>query len=122
MRRSSRRTGAGTAVLLAGGLLATPGALQAADPASGKPVYELRCSPCHGDEGRGDGPAAQAIEPKPRNFRDTEFWKSRTIDQIRTVVREGKPQTLMAGFQGALSDAEIEDVIAYIQSFKPAGR
>jgi mono/diheme cytochrome c family protein len=109
--------------ILAGALVAaSPAAARAADLANGKALYELRCAPCHGNDGRGDGPAAQAITPKPRNFRDAAFWKGTTREQILTVVRDGRPQTLMAGFQGVLSDAEIDDVIAYLQSFRPDAR
>ena len=92
-----------------------------ADVARGKTIYETRCAPCHGVEGGGDGPGAAAIEPKPRNFRDPTFWQGRTAQQLRLVVKQGKPGTLMAPFEGALSDAEIDDVVAYVQSFRPSG-
>jgi len=92
-----------------------------ADVAQGQAVYQTRCAPCHGVEGGGDGPAAAAIEPRPRNFRDPAFWKGRTREQLRLVVEQGKPGTLMAPFEGALSPAEIDDVVAYLQSFRPAG-
>ena len=100
---------------------AGPGTGARADVAQGQAVYETRCAPCHGIEGGGDGPAAAAIEPKPRNFRDPAFWKGRTRDQLRLVVEQGKPGTLMAPFEGALSPEEIDDVVAYLQSFRPAG-
>jgi mono/diheme cytochrome c family protein len=93
----------------------------APDVPAGKTIYETRCSPCHGIDGRGDGPAAAAIDPKPRNFRDPAFWQGRTAQQLRLVVKQGKPGTLMAPFEGALSDAEIDDVVAYVQSFRPSG-
>lgn len=91
------------------------------DAARGKTIYETRCAPCHGVEGGGDGPGAAAIAPKPRNFRDPAFWQGRTAQQLRLVVKQGKPGTLMAPFEGALSDAEIDDVVAYVQSFRPSG-
>lgn len=84
----------------------------------GKAVYETRCSPCHGMGGAGDGPAAAAIEPKPRNFRDPAFWAGRTAEQLRMVVRQGRPGTMMAPFAGILSDREIEAVVGYIETFR----
>ncbi|HJQ83723.1 MAG TPA: cytochrome c [Candidatus Binatia bacterium] len=90
--------------------------------ANGKSVFDLRCAPCHGTEGAGDGPAAAAITPKPRNFHDPEFWRGRTVDQLRLVVQQGKPGTLMPPFEGVLSAAEIDDVIAYVQRFRSDGR
>jgi mono/diheme cytochrome c family protein len=87
---------------------------------SGEEVYGTRCAPCHGAEGHGDGPAAASITPKPRNFRDRDFWKGRNPEQLRLVVREGKPGTLMPPFEGALDKEQIDAVVAYIQTFRPA--
>ena len=88
--------------------------------ARGESIYSVRCAPCHGANGGGDGPAAAAITPKPRNFRDADFWRGRTDDQLRLVVRQGKPGTLMPPFEGVLSAAEVDDVVGYVQGFKPA--
>jgi mono/diheme cytochrome c family protein len=113
--RSRTGLAAATVVLLG---LGVPVA-RAADPVHGKEVYAVRCSPCHGDSGAGDGPAAAAIEPKPRNFKDPGFWRARTRQQLRLVVMNGRPGTLMAPFTGVLSDQEIDDVVAYVESFAP---
>src|SRR5437763_310034 len=86
-----------------------------------KPRVQARGVSYGESEGGGDGPAAAAIEPRPRNCRDPAFWKGRTREQLRLVVEQGKPGTLMAPFEGALSPAEIDDVVAYLQSFRPAG-
>ena len=91
-----------------------------ADPDLGQKVFAERCAPCHGETGAGDGPAAAALSPKPRNFRDPDFWRGRTAVQLELVVRNGKPGTLMAPFAGALSDAEIHAVVGYLQqAFRP---
>src|SRR5215468_4168779 len=87
--------------------------------ATGKRLYLERCAPCHGDGGAGDGPAAAALDPKPPSFRDAAFWKGRTTAQLRQAVREGKPGTLMAPFEGVLSDEEIDAVVAYLAQFRP---
>jgi mono/diheme cytochrome c family protein len=105
------------AVVLAA--VSVAGAEQTGRP-TGERVYLERCSACHGDHGDGNGPAAAALEPKPQNFRDAAFWKGRTTAQLQQVVRQGKPGTLMAPFQGVLSDEEIDAVVAYLAQFRPA--
>jgi cytochrome c553 len=87
---------------------------------AGRRVWLERCAPCHGDEGRGDGPAAPALEPRPRNLRDAAFWGGRSSGQLRDVVRRGKPGTMMQPFEGVLSDAEIDAVVEYLHRFRPA--
>lgn len=34
----------------------------------GKELYKHRCAACHGEQGMGDGPAAELMYPKPRDF------------------------------------------------------
>jgi high-affinity iron transporter len=123
--RSSRRGRAGASIAPVVVLVACGGAPErpatAPDLPRGQTVYETRCAPCHGASGGGDGPAAAGLEPKPRNFRDPAFWKGRTVEQLRLVVEQGKPGTLMAPFEGILSEREIDDVLAYVQTFRPAG-
>ncbi len=91
----------------------------AADSNVGASVYAERCSGCHGDDGRGDGPAAAALVPKPRNFHDAAFWQTHTAADLKVVVNKGKVGTMMPGFTGVLSDAEIDAVVAYLKRFAP---
>ena len=82
-------------------------------------LYADRCSGCHGDGGGGDGPAAAALIPKPRNFHDAAFWHDRSLDQVKTVVTKGKPGTMMPGFEGVLTEAEIDAVARFVRRFDP---
>ena len=88
----------------------------------GARLYAERCSGCHGDDGKGDGAAAAALVPRPRNLRDAAFWQGRTIEQIRSVVAKGKPGTMMMAFAGTLTDAEIDAVARHVLGFDPAAR
>jgi mono/diheme cytochrome c family protein len=38
------------------------------NPASGKAMYVAYCASCHGVDGRGEGPAAQALKTMPANL------------------------------------------------------
>lgn len=47
---------------------AAPVAAAAADIAAGEKVFKAYCATCHGAKGRGDGPAAAGLNPKPLDF------------------------------------------------------
>jgi mono/diheme cytochrome c family protein len=104
------------------GFLALAAAAGADEADKGRAIYDLRCAPCHGASGAGDGPVAEALQPRPRNFRTPEFWRDRTDDQIREVVKHGKAGTLMTPFEGVLSATEIDDVVRHLATFRPAAR
>ena len=43
-------------------------------------IFKSRCAACHGNEGRGDGPGAAALNPKPRNYHDKD-WQAKVSDE-----------------------------------------
>ena len=64
----------------------------AADPstAEAKALYESLCFTCHGLTGRGDGPGAAVLDPKPRTFTDAAWQDSVTDEHIhKTIVFGG---------------------------------
>lgn len=54
-----------------------------------KSVFNERCSPCHGTSGKGDGPAAASLTPKPRNYTDKTWQTSVTDEQIKKTIVYG---------------------------------
>jgi mono/diheme cytochrome c family protein len=66
---------------------AAPAASASADDP--KEVFKTRCVMCHGESGKGDGAAAAALNPKPRNYGDAEWQKSVTDDQIKKAITGG---------------------------------
>jgi mono/diheme cytochrome c family protein len=57
--------------------------------AQAETIFKSRCSTCHGLNGKGDGPAALTLNPKPRNYTDVAWQKSVTDDQIRETIIKG---------------------------------
>lgn len=83
----------------------------------GKTVYDANCVLCHGQNGKGDGIAAAALNPKPADYTKPSFWTSDAAQHIAATIKHGKGQ--MPPF--ALDDASIKAVIYYIEhTFKPA--
>ncbi len=54
-----------------------------------KQIYRLRCTVCHGESGRGDGPGGAALEPKPRSFTDSVWQDSVKDEQLRAIIVKG---------------------------------
>jgi high-affinity iron transporter len=101
-----------------GVILIGPPALEAAgDPAKGKTIYEKFCMACHGPQGKGDGPAGKMLKPLAADFTSAESKKKSEAD-LRQVVEKGKPGTAMGPWKPQLSDADINDVLAYLSTFR----
>ncbi len=66
---------------------AAAGGGAAADEA--KQIFQSRCAPCHGAEGKGDGAAAASLPVKPRNYGDQEWQKTAQDAEIAKIIVEG---------------------------------
>ena len=101
-------------------LLVVGAALAKGDPAKGKASYDQLCASCHGASGKGDGPAAAALNPKPKDLVDKGYVKGLKDDYIKKLVKEGGQAVgkspMMPPMGGALKDDDIENVIAYLRS------
>lgn len=67
--------------------------------AHGKELFVVNCAACHGAQGKGDGPAASALNPPPRNFTQTTGWKNgRKVSMVFKTLKEGLAGSAMASF------------------------
>src|SRR3989338_11069433 len=59
------------------------------DKEAGKKVYEKKCAWCHGWTGAGDGPAADFLNPRPRDFTSGIYkYKTSNLEIGRASCRE----------------------------------
>lgn len=73
--------------------------------AQGKDLFNVQCVSCHGNAGKGDGPAASALNPPPRNFTVVEGWKNgRKPTMVFKTLKEGIAGSSMASFSTLPSD------------------
>ncbi len=95
----------------------------------GRGIYFQRCSFCHGLLGDGEGPAAEFLDPRPRDFtlgtfkfRTTQSGELPTNEDLFRTVSRGLPGTAMQAFdsdliKNGLDEEERWAVISYIKTF-----
>ncbi len=65
----------------------------------GKTIFNNSCVACHGAGGKGDGAAAGALVPKPRNFTSPDGWiNGSKISGIYKTLSEGIKGSAMVAF------------------------
>ncbi|MDP2810113.1 MAG: c-type cytochrome [Rhodocyclaceae bacterium] len=100
----------------------------AADPEAGKKLYDRYCSQCHGAEGKGDGPAAEFVYPRPRDFtlaifkvRTTLSGQLPTDHDLFRLISEGLPGTSMPAWKKFLTENERWQLVHHIKTFDSLG-
>ena len=58
-------------------------------PVESTEIFAIRCSVCHGTSGVGDGAAAVALDPKPRNYQDKTWQASVSNEEIAEIIVKG---------------------------------
>ncbi|GKS60145.1 hypothetical protein YTPLAS18_36720 [Nitrospira sp.] len=85
----------------------------------GKIVYKEYCAQCHGMTGKGDGPAASGLNPKPAVHANMAFDKL-PMEYLYTVINHGgvsvgkSPSMPYWGL--TLGQQRVADVIAYLKA------
>lgn len=91
----------------------------AGDPVKGKESYDNICASCHGATGKGDGVAAAALEPKPRDLSNAEFVSGLSDEHLIKVISKGGTSVglsqLMPAWEGVLQPEDIQNVVEYIR-------
>jgi mono/diheme cytochrome c family protein len=99
---------------------ATPGAGIAGDPGEierGSALFMTNCASCHGATGRGDGPAADSLDPKPADFTAPMHRLHDDQTMIASIVN-GVAGSAMPAFAETLSSSEIVEIVAFIRSLQ----
>lgn len=86
----------------------------------GKEIFAVNCSSCHGATGSGDGIAAAALNPKPRNFHGPlSAWKNgASVKSIYVTLAYGVTGSGMASYK-ALPASDRFALAHFIRSMTP---
>ncbi len=96
-----------------GNLELPPGAL---DAAAGAALYAHNCASCHGQTGRGDGPAARGLSTAPPAIGTEAAMRSASPALTYRLVSVGVRGTAMPAWSSKLTVAERWNIVAYLTS------
>ena len=90
---------------------------QVAAAAAGKPLYAANCAACHGDAGKGDGPAGTALDPKPTDLTRGDV-PGDPDGELFLAIKNGKMKNGKVTMPPAkkLDDQQIWQVVAYVRT------
>ncbi len=89
--------------------------------ARGEAIYRDECQICHGSRGRGDGPLAASLNPRPADFR-VHMAAGHTDSDLFAWVSDGVLGTSMPPFKASLSVEDRWHVINFIRTFAPVAQ
>lgn len=91
-------------------------------------LYQFHCAACHGETGAGDGPAADFVYPRPRDF-TTGVFKDKnspaaalpTDEDLFNTIDNGLPGTAMPAWGSLLGDPQIRSLVRVVKGFDLVG-
>jgi len=83
--------------------------------ASGKKLYKVLCSVCHGLKGKGDGMGGTVLKPKPTDLTSAAFHLQ-TDGAIFWKIQEGRAP--MASYKTSIPEKNRWEIINYIRALK----
>jgi mono/diheme cytochrome c family protein len=85
--------------------------------ADAKTLYTANCGPCHGDKGRGDGPAAPGLNPKPADHTSAAV-QSESDGALFWKLSEGRNP--MPSYKKIFTDQQRWELIEFIRTLAKA--
>jgi mono/diheme cytochrome c family protein len=86
----------------------------------GKVLFGHFCVPCHGADGKGQGPvSAKFVAPPPL---DGDAQKGRADGYIYATIRQGSLSTLMPAYGYRMTEQERWDLVNYVRALQGVRR
>jgi mono/diheme cytochrome c family protein len=88
---------------------------------AGEATFNTLCATCHGAEGKGDGPAAAELDPKPADLSDGIMMSDLSDGYLFWRVSKGGAMepfnSAMPAWESGLTEEQRWQVISYIRTF-----
>ncbi|MBF6558796.1 MAG: c-type cytochrome [Candidatus Binataceae bacterium] len=103
---------------------APPAAVTADARAQAAEIFTSRCATCHGDQGRGNGPAAANLNPRPVNFHSRKWQRSVTDARIAQAIVQGGKAVGLSAEMASNPDLENEPAVvaALVERVRKLGK
>ena len=95
----------------------------------GKRAYDENCAACHGPKAEGSVKAGVVISiiqeqggRQPPDLTDAAWDHGSTDGEIFTAIKKGVPPTMMAGWEGRISDREMWSIVRYLRALAAGNR
>jgi mono/diheme cytochrome c family protein len=99
--------------------LPNPIPANAASISQGGRLYEGNCLPCHGPQGKGDGPVGLTLNPRPADLSQHTLPGLHPDGQLFEWISKGYPGSVMPAFEGTLTEEDRWHLVNYIRTFSP---
>ncbi len=90
------------------------------DPDQGAHWFSFYCVQCHGWGGKGDGPTAARLDPRPRNLTNGKYSNYISNVDVFAVIKGGGPALnlgeVMPPWGNVLQDQDIWNVVSFLRT------
>ena len=90
----------------------------------GRAIYISTCAPCHGNEGKGDGPASRIYKPPPRDHTNALYMNTITDEDMGRTIQMGgalKGMPLMPSHP-QIRGEDLNALVGFVRSLSQESR
>ena len=80
---------------------------------SGGSLFQAKCAPCHGSNGKGDTSMGKMLKVRDLSSADVQ---KQTNAELTAIIEDGKGR--MPAYRGKLSNGDVKELVSFIRSLK----